>query len=165
MVYISFTVAKKDRSVWKPGKNKDTLSPQSELNYAQFGQITRRRGTLLQEGCLCVFDSVWTDNISTGRAFVLTLHLQHHRARVTFSFLSFFGSWMHQCCRSVPASPQERHRLRCRRCGMGVMSWTSRRWCSYGSLNLRSNMTGSAPQAVGFAFDVDIGVGWLVWRF
>lgn len=90
MVYISFTVAKKDRSVWKPGKNKDTLSPQSELDYAQFDQITRRRGTLLQESYLCVFDCVWTDNISTGRAFILTLRLQHHRARLTFSFLFFF---------------------------------------------------------------------------
>lgn len=158
-MYISFTVAKKDRSVWKTGKNKDTLSPQSELYYAQFEQITRQRGTLLQESCLCVFDSVWTDNISTGRAFILTLRLQHQRARVTFSLLFFFFvSWMHQCCRSVPASPQELHRLRCRRCGTGVMSWTSRRWCSYGSLNLRSNMTGSAPQAFSFAFD--IGVGW-----
>lgn len=90
MVYISFTVAKKDRSVWKPGKNKDTLSPQSELDYAQFDQITRRRGTLLQESYLCVFDCVWTDNISTGRAFILRLGLQHHRTPLTFSFLFFF---------------------------------------------------------------------------
>lgn len=150
MVYISFTVAKKERSVWKPDK-KRTLSA-LRVNLIMHNLTILRgsaAGTQLQESCLCVFDSVWTDNISTGVAFIVTLRPQHHGPMLHF---------LYQCCRSLPASPQEPHRLRCRRCGTGGMSWTSRHWCNYGSPNLRSNKTGSAPQTFSFAFD--IGVGW-----
>lgn len=105
--------------------------------------------------CVCLILSGLT---TSQREELLFSHFVCSITGPCYIFFSFLFSWMHQCCRSVPASPQEPHRPRRRRCGTGVMPWTSRRWCSYGSLNLRSNMTGSAPQAVSFAFD--IGVGW-----
>lgn len=40
---------------------------------------------------------------------------------------------------SSPGSPRERRRPRRRRCGTEARSRTSRRWCSCGSPNLRSN--------------------------
>lgn len=121
----------------------------------------RRRGTLLQKSCLCVFDSVWTDKISTGRAFILTICLQHHRPALDVLFFFFLSPG----CISV-AAPFLPH-LR------SVIVYAAgdvvRRWCpgpagagavtahwTWGQTWLGQHLRLSALRLYR---------GWLVWRF